>query len=344
VSALVEPALPAGVKLVHQTSITWSSYSTAQKCRRAYWYTYCEGIERAGDGQQSEALLIGDAVHRLCGGETELPDLPEHLGHEVSTMTAAWLVRWGECMLTPEREIEAWRSTTLLVADGDDSTEVTLGAHCDEIRTLDDGSVIVVERKTAKRIDANYLDRLALDQQIAIQAYLAGTETVIYDVITRAPIKQRTGETEEEYLERKREAARKNKSGTSSIKRKVAESVQQYQQRIVDWYRDNLSEALIRVHVTVGTERALSAITQAIGLAHSLAKSQRLVLSAETESERETNLDTEFPQSSQRCFDWGRRCEYWDLCTSQDSPVIKQELYQLRAKREGDPPTNQEIG
>lgn len=328
----------------HKTSITWSSYSTAQRCRRAYWYTYCEAIELAGLAQD-DALVVGDAVHRLCGGEPTIPDLPEHLGPIVAGMTAAWLLRWGETSVTPDREIEAWRTVTLLVEDDAASmhTEVTIGAHCDEVRTDEQGEVTVVERKTASRVDKNYLDRLALDQQIAIQAYLAGTSRVIYDVITKPPFRQSAGETEQQFVERRREAARKNKSGKSTISRRHPETVDEYCYRIAEWYREHLADALIRCHVTVSTERALSAITQVLALAHTLAKSQRNVLSATSIDDHAASLDCEFPQSTQRCFDYGRRCEYWDLCVTQDNNVLKDSLYQLRKKREGNPPTNKEI-
>ena len=325
----------------HKTAITWSSYSTAQRCRRAYWYTYCEGIELAGSAQD-DALVVGDAVHRLCAGESTIPDLPYHLGPIVAGMVGAWLVRWGEMVVTPDREIEAWRTCTLLVEDEDANTEVTIGAHCDEVRTDEEGDVTVVERKTASRVDKNYLDRLALDQQIAIQAYLAGTTQVIYDVITKPPIRQSVGETEEQFVERKREAARKNKSGKSSIRRREPETIDEYSYRIAGWYREHLDDAVIRYPVTVSTERALSAITQVLALGHELAKSQRVVLASSID-DRAVNLDCEFPQSTQRCFDYGRRCEYWDLCVTNDQNVLKDSLYQVRKKREGNPPTNQEI-
>lgn len=325
----------------HKTAITWSSYSTAQRCRRAYWYAYCEGLEPIGE-RDTEALQIGDAVHRLCGGEITLEHLDPEIGRIVSPMVAAWLVRWGEVAVTPDREIEAWRHTTLLVEDGADTTEVTVGAHCDEIRTDEDGEVYVLERKTTKHISRSYLDRLALDQQIAIQAYLAGTQRVVYDVIRRAPIERKRGETDEEFAARRAEAKRKNKSGTTNITRRVPETDHEYEQRLVEWYRDNLSEALIRCEITIGEERQLSTITQVVGLAHALAKAQRLVLASDP-SDRAADLDVEFGQSTQRCFDWGRRCDYWDLCVSGDAPAIRHELYQIRTKREGDPPTNAEI-
>lgn len=328
------------------TAITWSSYSTAQACRRAYWYRYCEGIESTNQSK-SDALVIGDAVHRLCGGERVVPDLPEELGPIVNAMVAAWLVRWGELRVTPDRQIEAWVHETLVTDDPDGGqVEVTIGAHCDEIRTVpkpknmsewetfhDD--TIVVERKTTTHVDRNYLDRLHLDQQIALQAFLAGTPRVVYDVIQRAPIKRQLGETDAGFLERRQEAARKNKSGKSDIKRKVEESIYSYRQRLVNWYNQN-PDALLRCDLTIPYERQHRVVTQVANMARRLRLDQLDVIAGKH------TIDDEFPQSTQRCFDWGRRCEYWDACTSADSDAVKAQLYTIRTKREGDPPTNGE--
>lgn len=322
------------------TSITWSSYSTAQSCRRKYWLAYCEGVELADRSEaKSDALLIGDAVHRLCGGEPTVPDLPEHLGPIVSTMSATWLIRYGECTLGPERQIEAWVTDEVGVGIGDKVVSVTLGAHCDEIRKTEDRR-IVVERKTAKRVDGNYLERLALDQQIALQAYLADVDTVIYDVIQVAPIKRELGETDQDFAERRAKAKAKNKSGTTNVKRRVEEHPWLYSQRLVKWYIDH-PEALLRYDVTIEQERKIAAVSQIAGLAASLRLAQLDVLEQE-EHDREAQIDLHFAQSTQRCFDWGRRCEYWALCTSGNSELVKQQLYTIRPKREGDPPTNRE--
>lgn len=322
-----------------RTAITWSSYSTAQTCRRAYWYRYCEGIEIGGANEaKADPLVIGDAVHRLCAGERTIPDLPEHLGPIVSTMAAAWLLRWQETEVTPSRQIEAWVTDEIEVGEGFARVLVTVGAHCDEIRDLGDRRV-VVERKTAGRVDGHYLERLALDQQIALQAYLADVDTVLYDVIQVAPIKREVGETDEEFALRRSKAKAKNASGKTTITRRQTEALYTYQQRLARWYLERPS-ALLRCEVVIDQARKISAVTQVAGLAHRLRLDQDAVVHAEDHG---SELDARFPQSTQRCFDWSRRCEYWNACTSGDNELVKQELYAIRTKREGDPPTNREI-
>ncbi len=74
----------------------------------------------------------------------------------------------------------------------------------------------LLEHKTASSIDANYLDKLWTDTQIALYCHYLRelgypVIGVIYNVLLKSRLKQSKGETEAEYETRKAELATKNK-------------------------------------------------------------------------------------------------------------------------------------
>ncbi len=100
----------------------------------------------------------------------------------------------------------------------------------------------LLEHKTAASIDANYLDKLWTDTQIALYCYYYLRELgypivgVIYNVLLKSRLKQSKGETQEDYEARHAELAAKNKSGKSTAKRQLPETNEEFQGRLAAWY------------------------------------------------------------------------------------------------------------
>jgi hypothetical protein len=111
-----------------------------------------------------------------------------------------------------------------------------MAGKVDAIVRCHDG-LYLLEHKTASTVDANYLDKLWTDTQIALYCYylrelgypIVG---VIYNVLLKSRLKQGKGETQAEYEARKAELAAKNKSGKSTAKRQLPETDDDFRWRL----------------------------------------------------------------------------------------------------------------
>ena len=119
-------------------------------------------------------------------------------------------------------------------ATGAASRSFVLAGKVDGIVRIGDDHYIL-EHKTAATIDADYLERLWTDFQIAIysqyveQALGIPITGVIYNVLAKARLQQGKGETEEEYQARRAELLAKSKTGKTTAKRKLPESDEEFQ-------------------------------------------------------------------------------------------------------------------
>ena len=174
----------------------------------------------------------------------------------------------------------------------------------------------IMEHKTTALITGNYIEILPMDFQINLYAMalsrfknipIAG---VIYNVIQKSRIRQKLGESEEQFEIRKNELIQKSKTGKTAAKRQLPESDESFQHRLRSVYQDDkmyhreilyLSNEDIR-----RTEYQLWEITQEI-------------LNTQRRGVWSQNTDT--------CFRYHRPCMYFPLCRAHDNPNIKDNLY-----------------
>lgn len=179
------------------------------------------------------------------------------------------------------------------------------------------GTCWLLEHKTASSIDGAYLEKLQTDLQIISYAlYLQecfGIKItgVIYNVLVKSRLQQRMGETEEQFEARYAEQCAKNKSGKSSATRQLPETDDEFQARLAEFY--SRPEAFHREEVLVDETRFDEVRSELWGLT-------QLYLTM-----RRTNI---WPRNRKACWDYGRRCGYFDVCSAKPEDFEQmRELY-----------------
>ncbi len=204
---------------------------------------------------------------------------------------------------------------------GRQSQTFRIAGKVDGIVRCHDG-LYLLEHKTASSIDANYLDKLWTDTQIALYCYylrelgypIVG---VIYNVLLKSRLKQGKGETQDEYEARKAELAAKNKSGKSTAKRQMPETDDEFQQRLTEWY--SRPEAFHREFIYLSEDR--------------LAMLQDEVWEI-TQQYLDARRRGKWLLNTSNCFSYQRPCEYLAYCQSGFSPNVADNLYEIALPNE----------
>src|SRR5205823_2865866 len=103
---------------------------------------------------------------------------------------------------------------------------------------------LIIEHKTASVLDAGYLERLWTDFQITLYAYyveqVLGVRVngVLYNVLVKPRLQQGQGETEAEFEARRAALIAKSKTGTSSAKRRLPETDEEFQARLAEKFAE----------------------------------------------------------------------------------------------------------
>ena len=181
----------------------------------------------------------------------------------------------------------------------------------------------LLEHKTAAAIDADYLERLWTDFQIAIYSQYVEQSLgmpitgVIYNVLAKARLQQGKGETEEEYQCRRAELLAKSKTGKTTAKRKLAESDEEFQERLVAKYAE--PEMFHREMLYLSRDRFD-------------------ILRAELWELTQAFLDARrrgvFYQNTAFCFNYHRPCAYFPVCRSNGNPNVIENFYTIAAPHE----------
>ncbi len=204
---------------------------------------------------------------------------------------------------------------------GRQSQTFRIAGKVDGIVRCHDG-LYLLEHKTASSVDANYLDKLWTDTQIALYCYylrelgypIVG---VIYNVLLKSRLKQGKGETQDEYEARKAELAAKNKSGKSTAKRQMPETDDEFQQRLTEWY--SRPEAFHREFIYLSEDR--------------LAMLQDEVWEI-TQQYLDARRRGKWLLNTSNCFSYQRPCEYLAYCQSGFSPNVADNLYEIALPNE----------
>ena len=316
--------------------LTFSAAKKFQSCHKAYYNRYKKNLVPL---EQDEVLFLGSTIHNCLElwykRDPNDPIIEIQIGRLIDE---AYPMRvsdekqkkdWHLAKAMMEGYINKYPSEDFEIVDTElefcvpiinpatnrTSRSFELMGKVDALVKLDD-FFFIMEHKTAALITGDYIEILPMDFQINIYALalsrfknipIAG---VIYNVIQKSRIKQKLGESEEQFEIRKNELIQKSKTGKTAAKRQMPESDESFQHRLRSVYEDNkmfhretlyLSQEDIR-----RTEYQLWEITQEI-------------LNTQRRGVWSQNTDT--------CFRYHRPCMYFPLCRAHDNPNIKDNLY-----------------
>jgi hypothetical protein len=317
---------------------TYSMWSLFRNCRKACEYRYLLGlVSREKDPNLSFGSLIHECL-QIWHGSGDLASVLEFIDRACATRVADEGVRkdWhlARAMMTgyaaryPSEEFSVvalertFEGPIINPATGAASRTFVLAGKVDGIVRIG-GDHYILEHKTAATIDADYLERLWTDFQIAIYSHYV-EETlgipitgVIYNVLGKARLQQSKGETEDEYQARRAELLEKSKTGKTSAKRIFPESDEDYQARLVAKYAD--IEMFHREMLYLSRDRFE-------------------ILQAELWELTQAFLDARrrgvFYQNTSFCFNYNRTCAYFPVCRSNGNPNVIENFYTIAPPHE----------
>jgi len=321
--------------------LTYSALNCFRNCPRKYKLRYIDQLRRP---ERPDALAFGSVIHaaleqwyRTVDDEHRLLkvlDLVDdqfpgraHDPDQKSRWHLARAMFEGYARRYPNEDFEiveiekeftaeirnpdtGWRSQTFIIA-----------GKADGIVRLD-GELYLLEHKTTSAITSDYLDRLWTDTQIALYCHylreigypIVG---VIYNVLLKTRLKQREGETLEEYEVRRAALAAKNKSGRSTAKRQQPETDEEYRGRLADWYAQD--GAFHRERIYLSADR--------------MAMLQEEVWEI-TQQYLDARRRGKWLLNTSNCFSFQRACDYLPLCQSGFSPNVRDNLYEVAPPHE----------
>ena len=299
---------------------TYSSLTTFAQCERKFYLRY---IKQIAPRTQVQALYFGRVIHTCLEmlyrgatiqevgdwlmsahriGEIEAVDL-----WKANAMIGGYHARYS----TPDGFDPDWK--ILAVEQVIDPQKVINPRTKRSLRTFDfsgkpdlviekpDGTLWICDHKTAATISGAYLDRIWLDWQTVLYAYFVeriyGREVtgVIFNLLEKP-------------------ALRKYKQSKS---RKVAETDEEYQCRLIEWAFD--ARHYHREEIYLERWRIDQVPIQLIERAKQL---------------QDTRRRGRWPQNFGHCYAFNRLCGYHALCASNNSPAVLQSEYEVRAAHE----------
>lgn len=313
-------------------------WSLFRNCRKACEYRYEIGLTlREKDPNLSFGSLVHeclqlwhgdrdlaavlDLIDKACAGRVgdESVRRDWHLARAMMTGYAARYPTEEFVVVALEKTFEG---PIVNPATGAASRSFVLAGKVDGIVRIGDDHY-VLEHKTAATIDADYLERLWTDFQIAIYSHYVEQSLgipitgVIYNVLGKARLQQGKGETEEEYQARRAELIAKSKSATTTAKRKMPESDGDYQARLAEKYADP----------TMFHREMLY-----------LSEDRFEILRAELWELTQAFLDARrrgvFYQNTSFCFNYNRPCAYFPICRSNGNPNVIENFYTITPPHE----------
>ena len=317
---------------------TYSMWSLFRNCRKACEYRYVVGlVPREKDPNLSFGSLMHeclqnwhgtgdlaavlDFIDRACMARVADDGIRKdwHLARALMTGYAARYPREEFAVVALEKTFEGPITNP---ATGAASRSFVLAGKVDGIVRIGTDHYIL-EHKTAATIDADYLERLWTDFQIAIysqyveQALGIPITGVIYNVLGKARLQQSKGETEDEYQAHRAVLLERSKTGKTTAKRKLPESDDEFQVRLAAKYAD--PEMFHREMLYLSRDRFE-------------------VLRAELWELTQAFLDAKrrkvFYQNTSFCFNYHRPCAYFPVCRSNGNPNVIDNFYTIAAPHE----------
>jgi RecB family exonuclease len=316
--------------------LTYSALNCFRNCPRRYKLRYIDLLRRP---EQPESLAFGTVIHEALQRWYTLPaDNHRLLGvldfidsqypnrNADAKQKAAWQLARAIIMGYAERyareEFEVLHVEKEFEAEirnpetGRPSQTFTIAGKVDGIVRVGD-EVYLLENKTASTLTGDYLDRLWTDTQIALYCFYLRQQGfpivgVIYNVLLKARLQQRAGETDDEFEARRTALAAKNKSGKSTAKRQDPESDEEFTARLHEWYAR--AEAFHRERIYLSEDR--------------LAMLQEEVWTI-TQQYLDARGRGKWLMNTSNCFSFQRPCEYLPYCQSGFNPNVRDNLFQV---------------
>ncbi len=315
--------------------LTYSAARKFQVCHKAYHNRYLENLVPL---EQDDALFLGSIIHeclevwykkKATGAEiNRLIDEAYSLRDSAERQKRDWhlarAMMKGYCSHYDQEQFEVieteldFRVPIINPRTGRPSQSFELMGKVDGLVRLG-GEYFILEHKTAALITGDYIEKLPMDFQVNLYAIALGRERqipiagVIYNVIQKSKIRQRQGETEDQFELRRQDLIRKSKTGKTSAKRQIPESDETFQKRLESVYEAPGMYARETLYLSKAdmdrTEQELWEITQEI-------------LSSRRRKHWSQNTDS--------CFRYYAPCMYFPLCRAHDNPNIKENLYTKR--------------
>lgn len=316
--------------------LTYSAIRKFQSCHKAYQNRYKKNLVPL---EQDDVLFLGSTIHNCLEmwykRDSNDPIIEIQIGRLIDE---AYPMResddkqkrdWHLAKAMMNGYIHQYRQENFKIIDTElefsvpiinpitnrQSRSFKLMGKVDALALLD-GKYFIMEHKTASMITGDYIEILPMDFQINLYAMalsrfknipIAG---VIYNVIQKSRIKQKMGETEEQFELRRQELILKSKTGKTSAKRQLPESDEIFRHRLQSVYENPKMYHREMLYISnediKRTEYHLWEITQEI-------------LHTQRRGKWSQNTDT--------CFRYHRPCMYFPLCRAHDNPNIKDNLY-----------------
>jgi len=324
-------------------TLTYSALRDFRNCRRRYFNRHVREIVPVG---RDAALFVGDVFHRALQAwfELDLADAekteaavagivamidqaflardgdPEQkrLWHVTRAMFRGYITRYPREefeVVAVEREFDA---PIINPGTGYPSRVHRMRGKVDLlVRMRETGEYWIVEHKSAAVLDGDYLEKLPLDAQVHLYVHYLSRDMgipisgVIYDVAVKARLKQREGETEEEFEVRRAELVAKSKTGRSSAQRQLPETDDEYAARLAAKYDDPAMFHRETLYVAPADVAEFVA--------------EVWDLNGQVNAARRENRW--YRNTAQCFFGHGRPCPYFALCRSNDSPNVLENLY-----------------
>ena len=246
-------------RLCDKKILTYTMISTFLGCRRKYEYRYLKGYVPI---EKSDSLEFGSAVHAAL----EMLFINQKTGERLEPAFYADLVR-SDCKIRGVSDELAEKAAALMnhyatrYEDDDDLFEVVDVEHefeqpltnpksnyssrhyrfCGKVdgivRSRNDGKLYILEHKTASIVDDAYIQKIRFDTQISLYAAAITKELgepvagAIYDILIKPAIRRKGEESEEEFEARKAELLAKSKTGKTSAKRQLGETIEEFGRR-----------------------------------------------------------------------------------------------------------------
>jgi len=327
---------------------SYTMWSLFRNCRKAAWWRY---IEKLVPLERDRNLRFGSLIHECLehwhrntepfqwNVEQRLAAVLSHIDASCSkrahddeqqrTWHLATAMMKGYAATYP---VEAFEVVALeMPFEGEITSPRTGAASRSFVMTgkIDglvkmDGKYWVLEHKTAASIDASYLEKLWTDFQIIIYAHyveqtmgirVAG---VIYNILTKAKLQQSAGETEAEYEARRAELIAKSKSGRSSAKRRMPETDDEFQERLAEKFSEPM--AFHRELIYLSRERFDELRGELWELTQAFLDARRRGV---------------WYQNTSYCFQFGRPCPYYALCSTGGNPNVRDNFYRRTDEEHG---------
>ena len=329
--------------------LTFSALNTFRNCPRKYKHRYIDCLRPR---EKAESLSFGSVIHgaielwyRSAADSNRLWTVLDFIDQQFplragddgqkATWNLARAMFTGYASRYASEDFEIVEVELPFTGEirnpdtGRPSQTFVMAGKADAIVKRSDG-MYLLEHKTASSIDANYLDKLWTDTQIALYSFylrqlgypIVG---VIYNVLLKSRLKQKAGETEAEYEARRMELAAKNKSGRSTAKRQMPESDEEFQARLAEWYAR--PDAFHREHIYLSEDR--------------LAMLQEEVWEI-TQQYLDARRRGKWLLNTSNCFSYQRPCEYLPYCQSGFNPNVVDNLYDIALPHEELTPADSE--